>query len=232
MKKSNNPGPSLNSQETVCGLIWFCFQLVFLPSILHTVNGLLDGIMGTAELNFAYYLVNFLSILLLFQNFLSRSAAQVGKHPAYFCQAVILGLAAYHACFYAVDHLVSLLVPGFSNHNDASIAAMLQKNPFLMFIGTVILVPPFEECIFRGLIFRSLWSKSHALAYAVSILSFSMIHILGYWGQYSPLELVIAVLQYLPAGLCLAWCYIKAETIFAPIAVHAAINYITIQSFR
>ncbi len=232
MKHSSNPGPSLSSQEISCGMIYYCFQLLFLPSILHTVNRLLGDAMGSAELNFSCYLVNFLTMLLLFPRFLGRSAAQGKKHPAYFCQAVVLGLASYYACFFLLDHLIPLLVPAYANRNDASIAAMVQSSPYLMVIGTVILVPPFEECVFRGLIFRTLWEKSHTLAYAVSMLSFSLIHILGFWGQYSPVELFIALLQYLPAGLCLAWCYTKAGTIFAPIAVHAIVNCITIQSFR
>jgi membrane protease YdiL (CAAX protease family) len=36
-------------------------------------------------------------------------------------------------------------------------------------------------------------------------------------------------LQYLPAGLCLAWAYIRGGTIFASIVIHAAINYVSIQ---
>ena len=68
--------------------------------------------------------------------------------------------------------------------------------------------------------------------FSILFLVFAIIHILGYIGKYSPLELVMAVLQYLPAGLCLAWSYAKADTIFAPIFVHAAINYITIRTLR
>ncbi len=232
MKQRNIPGPALSSQETAWGLIYFCFQILFLPGILHTVNDLLHGTMRTAELNFSYYLVNFLVMLLLFPGFLGRSAAQVRRHPACTCQAVVLGLAAYYACFFVLDLLIPLLFPAYVNRNDATITAMLEENPFLMCIGTVILVPPFEEVLFRGLIFRSLWDKSHTLAYAASVLAFSMIHILGYWGQYTLPEGIIALLQYLPAGLCLAWCYTKAGTIFAPIAVHAIVNCITIQSIR
>ena len=96
----------------------------------------------------------------------------------------------------------------------------------------MILVPPAEECLYRGLIFRKLYGKNHAVAYLVSILAFACIHILGYIGTYSPLELAIAVLQYLPAGLCLAWSYTKADTVFAPILIHAAINYVTIHGLR
>ena len=125
--------------------------------------------------------------------------------------------------------MVSLLVPSFSNYNDAAIAEMARGNSFLMFVGTVILVPPVEECLFRGVIFRNLYKKSHAAGYLISMLAFACIHILGYIGQYSPLELVLAVLQYLPAGLCLGWSYIRGDSIFAPIFIHAAANYITIR---
>ena len=93
-------------------------------------------------------------------------------------------------------------------------------------------MPPVEECFFRGLIFRNLYGKSHWVAYLVSMLAFALIHILGYAGQYTPLEILMAVLQYLPAGLCLAWSYTKADTIFAPIAIHAIVNFITLTSWR
>ena len=232
MKKSKSPGAALSRQETLCGFVYMAFQFIFLPSLLYAVNDLLKRPMDDSELNFLYYFINFIAMLVLFHDFLGKSAAQVKQHPAYFCQAVILGLAAYYACFYAVDKTVTLLMPGFANQNNAAVFEMLAQNRFLMLIGTVILVPPFEECIFRGLIFRSLYSKSHWAAYAVSILSFALVHILGYLGAYSPLEILIAVLQYLPAGLCLAWSYTKAETIFAPIFIHAAVNYITINGLR
>ena len=64
------------------------------------------------------------------------------------------------------------------------------------------------------------------------VLAFAMVHIMGFLNVYSPLEICMAVLQYLPAGLCLAWSYAKADTIFAPILIHAAVNYITINGLR
>ena len=145
---------------------------------------------------------------------------------------MVLGLAAYCACNWAVTWIIRQLAPSFSNYNDASIAAMSRGSYYLMLVGTVILVPPVEECLYRGLIFRNLYGKSRWAAYLVSILAFALIHILGYVGQYSPLELLMAVLQYLPAGLCLAWAYTKADTIFAPIVIHAAINFISIHGLR
>ena len=49
------------------------------------------------ELNFTYYLINFLATILIYHEFLGRSARQATQHLAYFCQAVGLGLAAYYA---------------------------------------------------------------------------------------------------------------------------------------
>ena len=49
------------------------------------------------ELNFTYYLINFLATILIYHEFLGRSARQATQHAAYFCQAIILGLAAYYA---------------------------------------------------------------------------------------------------------------------------------------
>ena len=222
----------MNSQEILSGLVYLAFQFLFLPTVLYWCNSQFSLSLSEAELNFIYYLINFMVTLLLFHDFLGRSLTQVTRHPGTFCEGVILGFVAYYACFHVTGWLIRLLVPGFSNYNDASIAAMSSGNYFLMVIGTVVLVPPAEECLFRGLIFRSLYKKSHWAAYILSILAFAVIHIIGYIGQYSPLELVMAFLQYLPAGLCLAWSCVRSETIYAPILIHAAINYITIHGLR
>ena len=232
MRKSRSISSYLSSGETLSGLVYMAFQLLLLPSLLTFLNGQLQHPLNSAELNFVFYLINFMAMLLIFHEFLGRSARQVMQHPAYFCQAVILGFVAYYACNWFTNWAVSLLVPSFSNYNDEAIAAMSKGNYFLMVIGTCILVPPFEECLYRGLIFRNLYGKSRWAAYIVSILAFAIIHIIGYIGKYSALELLMAFLQYMPAGLCLAWSYAKADTIFAPILIHAAINAISINLLR
>lgn len=229
-KKTLYHAPS--QKETMSGFLYLAFELFLLPSLLRWCNGQLSPSLSTAELNFLYYLLNFLAVLLIFHEFLGHNLTQVTQHPAYFCQAVILGLAAYYACFYALDFLMDSITPGFTNYNDGAIAEMSHGSYFLMLVGTVILVPVAEECFFRGLIFRNLYGKSRWAAYLVSMIAFAAIHILGYIGLYSPLDLIMAVLQYLPAGLCLAWAYQKSGTIFAPIVIHACINFLSIQRLR
>ena len=223
---------NISRTETIWGWCYLAFQLLLLPSIFHAVNGTLSRPLGEAELNFTFFLLNFLAILWIFHDFLGHSAAQAVQHPAYLIQAVILGTIACFACTRCVDLAVSRFFPSFHNLNDASIAALSHSGYFLTAIGTVILVPPVEECLYRGLIFRKLYSKNRFAAYIVSIIAFAMIHILGYIGSYSPTEILLCVLQYLPAGLCLAWAYTKADTIFAPIAIHAIVNAVGIAQMR
>ena len=220
----------MTQQEIIAGLTYLAFQLFLLPGLLYWCSDHMQPRLTEAELNFVFYMVNFLAMLILFRVFLGNGFSQVLRHPASFCQGVILGLCAYFTCRYLVTRTVSLLVPGFVNLNDAFIVSM--GNPFLVTVGTVLLVPPYEECIYRGLIFRTLYSKNRWAAYLVSIFAFAAIHILGYLGQYSPLELLIALLEYLPAGLCLAWAFQKTDTIFAPIVMHAIINYISLRGMR
>ncbi len=232
MKRNRSYSGNLTNQETIGGIVYLAFQMFLLPGILIWINGQLATPLNDAEINFVFYMTNFIAILLIFHGFLERGLNHVTHNLAIFCQAVILGYVAYYACNWFTTWAVGLLVPGFSNYNDEAIAAMLGSNRLLMIISTVILVPPVEECLYRGVIFRNLYGKSRLAAYIVSILAFAVIHIIGYIGKYSAIELVMAFLQYLPAGLCLAWAYTKADTIFAPIVIHALVNAVSIGLLR
>ena len=103
--------------------------------------------------------------------------------------------------------------------------------PYVMPVaGTVLLAPLAEECFIRGLIFQGLHRKNRWAAYALSTLAFCCLHIYGYIGAYPPLTLVLCALDYVPAGIALAWSYEKADTIFAPILMHCLINALAFQA--
>ena len=224
MKKYRSLSTRQSEQEIILGWVYFLVQLLVLPSLLVWGNTRAGRPFSEAELNFTFFSINFAAVLWIFHRFLNGSFRQVRVHPAYFCQAVILGLAAYLACSRGMDWLLARIAPGYSNANDASIAALSRGNFTLMAIGTVLLVPPVEECFYRGLIFRPLYGRSPWAAYLLSMAAFSLAHIVGYLGSYSLREMVVCFLQYLPAGLCLAWSYTKSDTIFAPIVIHALVN--------
>lgn len=107
-------------------------------------------------MNGAFFGVNFLATVLIYRKFLSKSLVMVGKRFWGFLQAVILGLAMYYAGALLISWVVRLWQPGLENVNDAAIAAMARESRWVMVVGTVLLTPVVEECIFRGLLFQGL----------------------------------------------------------------------------
>jgi membrane protease YdiL (CAAX protease family) len=47
---------------------------------------------------------------------------------------------------------------------------------------------------------------------------------MGYIGQPPHSALMLCLLQYIPAGLCLCWAYERSGSLLAAILVHAATN--------
>ena len=213
----------MTRKEAYYGFVYLIVQFFLLPPVISLILPFLPAEINDAHLNFFYYLVNFLAITLIFRKFLWQNLDRMSQYPGYLFRVVLLGLARYIVLNTLVGTLLMQLDPSYFNANDSAIAEMVQSELPLIAAGTILLVPPAEECMFRGLIFGTLRKYNRSLAYIVSVAVFSVIHITGYLGVYSPLQLLISFLSYLPAGLCLAWAYEKADTIFAPILIHAAV---------
>ena len=232
MKKSKLLYIGMSRTEKILGWLYMAVSLLILPQLLNWVNNQLADPIPEATLNFVFYLTNFLFIAGIFHTFLRASLVAAWRDIWNFIQAVILGYVAYLAASKAMDFLMSFLVPGFSNINDAAIADLAKSNYILMLVGVVFLAPVTEEMLYRGLIFRELLHTSKAAAYLVSMAAFAAIHVLGYIGSEDIGRLVLCFIQYLPAGLCLAWTYTKADNIVAPMVVHAIVNAVAIGALR
>ena len=232
MGKSKALYVSMSHNEKLLGWLYMAVSLLCLPTALEWVNSQLAQPLDGATLNFVYYLTNFLFMAGIFCRFLRASLVAAWRDIWNFIQAVILGYVAFWAAKKGMEFLMSYLMPGFSSLNDASISAMARSSYTLMLIGVVFLVPPVEEMLYRGLIFRSLWQSSKVGAYLVSMAAFAAIHVLGYIGSTDIATLALCFIQYLPAGLCLAWTYTKADNILAPMVVHALVNAFAIGVLR
>ena len=203
-----------------------------LPTLLVLINGLLAVPLSNAVLNFLLFVLEFCLTLAVFHRFLLRSAKRAAEAPFRCLRFAGIGLIFYYLGSFLCTGLIRAVSPGFLNVNDLSILSMAQENYALIVFGTVILVPVAEETLYRGLIFGSLQKKSRAAAYVLSTLFFGLIHVAGYWDTASPVTLLLCLLQYVPAGLCLAWAYEKADTIWTPILMHMAINQFSISLMR
>lgn len=223
---------SMTHGEKVCGWLYFAFELLLMPYVLGILCGLLPFTLTAAQLNLVFFTVNFLAISLIFRKFLAKSFQKSTKDFWPFLRAAVFGLAGYYALGYLTEDLAHLLNPGFRNANDSAVVAMAASMRIPMLIATTMLVPLAEECLFRGLIFRSLYNKSRFSAFCISTLAFAAVHITGFLDSYTLRDALCALLQYLPAGVCLGWAYAASDTIAAPIAVHAIINAVALFSVR
>ena len=185
---------------------------------------MLPGYVSIAIVNFLYFCVNFVVVLLIFRNFLAANFKSLLVNPWHALRCAAIGLLIYVAGSSLFDLVVTTLVPDFTNVNDAAILEMVKKHYTLMSIGTVFLAPLAEECFYRGLFFRNLYDRHPILAYLVSMVVFSLVHVLNYVGMESFGTLALCFVQYLPAGFALAWCYRRSGSIFAPVLIHMVVN--------
>ena len=232
MAKKKKSMVTMTRSELALGWVWLVFEVALLPTLLNLLNSLLPVPLSAPYLNFVYYCVNCGFILGFFHKFLGRSLAAAGNGFWDFLQAAVLGFVGYWVATRGLSGLVELVFPGFANINDQSIAALAGSHYVLMVIGIVLLVPTAEEVLFRGVVFGSIRRRSRLWAYVVSVVLFAFVHISGYLAGGDWLRLVLSFVQYIPAGLFLAWSYEKADSIFAPIVIHTAINAIGIYAMR
>jgi membrane protease YdiL (CAAX protease family) len=158
------------------------------------------------------------------------------KHSLSHCGKLLLaaaiGFAVYYGLTRGLDALIRWVEPDFYNVNDAGFAAYSRSHYLLTALGAVVMVPLAEETLYRGLVFGALHQKSRLLAYIISTLLFSFIHVMGYIGPFPAPMLLLCFLQYIPAGVMLAWAYEYSGSILAPVLIHTAVNTIAILSMR
>lgn len=224
MAKRNHASYTFTKAETWLGWGYLLFQVFLLPTLLVMANTALHSPLGSAWINFIYFCMNFLAVLVIFRRFLGHSLTHLGGNFLKCLKGAFLGFCVYYVTTMALNHLIVSLYPGFSNVNDANVASLTRLDSVPMIIGTVLLVPVAEEVLYRGVVFRTLYSVNHTLGYVLSAMIFCAVHVMGYIGTTDPLTLGLCFLQYIPAALCLAWAYTEADNIFAPILIHIAVN--------
>ena len=224
MAKFNRISHTLTRSELWLGWIWLLFELFLLPTLLVMANAWANYPLGSSWINFLYFCINFLVVLVIFRRLLGHSVIHLGNHLGSCLKAAFLGFCVYYVTTRAMNELISFLYPGFSNVNDSNVSSMIRLDYVPMVIGTVILVPITEEVLFRGLVFRSFYGMNRMLGYILATAIFCAVHIISYIGSADPLTLVLCFIQYIPASVCLAWAYAESDNIFAPILIHMVVN--------
>lgn len=214
----------LNRSEIKWGSIYAVIQYFLLGEIALLLNYLLR--LPAWVLQVGIFALNFLFTILIFRKFLLSSAKAALRHPFKVLGFSLLGLLIYYISSFLVSIVILVVCPDYGNLNDAAISEMSRQSGIWMLVSTVLFVPVAEEAVFRGLLFRGIYDRSPFAAWTLSVALFSAVHIVGYIGLYDPLRLLLAFIQYLPAGLCLAFAYKETDTIIAPILMHTCVNLI------
>lgn len=223
---------SLTRQEKYIGAGWLLFETLFFAALLQILNSLLPTPLPQPEVNFVFFASNFTAVALIFRRYL---AAQLRLFPdvirKVICTAV-LGFAVYLLLNFLLAQVLFALDPDFTSVNDVTVQKLAAEDYYLMLFGTVILVPITEECLFRGLVFRGLYDRSGILAWVISTLLFSAVHITGYIGAYPFETVLLCFVQYIPAGVCLAGAYRLSGSLLSPILIHALVNFVGMLSLH
>ena len=213
----------LSPNEKRTGCIYLALSLFALPSLITLLP------INAAAQNLLYYVLNFTFVLWIFRRFLLMNLLVALDRVFPVIWYGILGYLGYQTLGELLNLLIYSLNPGFLNHNDASVALMIQGNP-AMILAVVLLVPIAEETLYRGLLFRGLYGKNTLLAYLASVCIFAAIHVAGFIGTLTPMDLLLSFVQYLPAGYCLCFAYRHSGTILCPILIHMAINAMSVHA--
>ena len=219
-------------QENILGYIYLAFSQLILANLIAIVAFYWGYPISLSELNIIYFGVNFVCIVAIFHRFLGKSLLAAWKSIPKCLISVVVGFGAYYWVSILLGYVITWIDPNFANVNDQAVGSIALEHPRLIGFCTVFLVPVVEETLYRGLIFQNLQKKHRILAYIVSSLIFSSIHVIGYIGSADWATLGLCFAQYLPAGIALGWAYEKADTIVAPILIHMIINQIGMSAKR
>lgn len=114
--------------------------------------------------------------------------------------------------------LISMLTPLNNSENETAVQGLINATPYLMLLTAGILAPIVEEITFRKA-FRGLF-KHKWLFCLLSGFVFGFLHVAG---ASNPLD-YLYIIPYGSLGFFFAYAYVKTDTIFTSLTMHAIHN--------
>ena len=213
----------LTKQEKRWGWVYLLAQMLVIPGLVATVC-LARGITSEADMNLICFYINAILAVVVFRKLLVKSVDRCRGNWKQTLTTALKGFGLYWLVSTAVAAAILMLKPDFANVNDASVSAMVGERPLLMTIAVVFAAPLAEECLFRGWMFMGLAEKNRTLAYLVTCVFFSGVHILAYIGTYDALTLLLCFVQYLAPSFVLCRTCARDDSLCAPLLLHMTIN--------
>ncbi|MEG0766016.1 MAG: CPBP family intramembrane glutamic endopeptidase, partial [Pseudoflavonifractor sp.] len=214
--------PQMTDSERKRGWVFFGLYILVLPYLTAIAQRLIfgDGESPVAEANIIYYGLLFALALLVFWSFLRHGFTLLLDWLPENLFAIATGLGGWAV----LSFLVGLLPMPVENPVPMQYLQEYAISPTATVLLVVLLMPLIEETLFRGLVFGSLRRYSRVLAYVVSVLVFAFCSVWRYALGFGDAQFLLLGLQYLPAGLALAWCYDNGGSIWGTIGLRMAMS--------
>lgn len=204
--------------------IYLPLHLIVLPTLFGFL--LLQQRIGESSANMGIYLVGFVYMLFFTRRFLRRDFDALCDRPWQIIAEIVGSYGVMLCCNMMFSLLAGALVAG-ENPNNQSVAALAVENYGPVAAMAIYMAPVVEELLFRAGIFGVLRRYNRIAAYVVSVLGFSLYHVLGYALQ-DPIYWIY-VLQYIPVSYLLCRCYESSNCIWSSIFFHMLVNGISIK---
>ena len=221
----------MNKTESIVGWVYLFVHMFAMVYLVSALNNYVFPRMGfqlsSGHLNLLYYGIGFVFLLITMFRYLKESFADLCSNVFNTLIGVLAGYILYILFSNLVGYFLSIFLQELTNPNSQAVSAETRLNPNTMLAVGVLLAPIVEEVLFRGVAFGTLRRNNVLLAYAVSSVLFAVYHLWQYFIYSYNSALFLYLLQYIPAGIVLAWSYERGRNIWCPVFLHMLINYVS-----
>ena len=214
----------LTRTETALGWCYFWIHFFVLPILFGLLVQYYPDGLDEVTGNVAYFAIGFLFCLIALHGLLRRDYDTLSDGLGRCALTVLMALGLDYILSMGVAALIVLFQDSAVSPNNELVTQLAGQNPGAIRAIAVFIAPVVEETLFRGVVFGSLRKKSRVLAYAASIVLFSLYHVWQYAVVFADARLLLWAVQYIPVSAALAWSYERTGTVWTSIFVHMIIN--------
>lgn len=221
----------LKTSEVWSAFILLALHAVLFPCIVSMLSerGVFE--LSDAQYNLIYYAVSTVLTLLLMGKFLRRSFDNLCDAPLHCLRVFLLTWVMSWVLEYASSFLLLCFDLFEDNPNQNAIGGLIDDSFGMTLAMSVFLAPIVEETVFRGGIFGAIRQRSLVRAYVITSLLFALYHVWQYALFVDPRYLIFMI-QYIPLGFALCWCYEKSGSVWTGIFFHMSYNYFSLTALR
>ena len=214
---------ALTKNETILAALGFVLHTLLLP--LLAADAMEHGLLTEEYANFAVYAFMAVYTVIALFGFLRRDFDPLSDRIIFSIFEVFTEYVGLMCLNLALDSLL-LVFFDLDNPNTQSMNELIVSGSGAIRATVIFLAPIVEEALFRALLFGAVRKHSRVWGYILSVAAFALYHLWGF--IITDINSLIYLVQYIPAGILLCRCYERTNTIWAPIALHALVNAVSV----